>query len=278
MTGEGAPLVDCHAHVFHHGIPFVHDAWTIPDYDFTAESLIATLDAHGVERAVISGLSIAGTWNEYTLEVLRAHDRLRGTAILAPGTQRAELDRLSAGGIVGLRLQLARVDPLPNLRDDAYRELFHHARDVGWHVQVSIEGPRLRPVLDVLLQTGVDVVIDHFGHPDPAGPLACDGFAAMIEAVDTGRVWVKLSAGFRLAGTAAWRDRDSDLEAIGDVVAEELVRRVGTERLLWGSDAPFVGYEDRVTYADVLASHRRRVPDPERRAEIDRTALALYFA
>ena len=74
MTGEGAPLVDCHAHAFHRQFPFVRDAWTIPDYDFTAESLIATLDAHGVECAVISGLSIAGTWNEYTLEALRAQD------------------------------------------------------------------------------------------------------------------------------------------------------------------------------------------------------------
>ena len=96
MTGEGAPLVDCHAHVFHRSIPFVRDAWTIPDYDFTAQDLIATLDAHGVERAVISGLSIAGTWNEYTLEVLRAHRRLRGTAILAPGTHRARIAFASA--------------------------------------------------------------------------------------------------------------------------------------------------------------------------------------
>src|SRR6478735_4428857 len=163
MTGRSAPLVDSHAHVFHRRIPFVRDAWTVPDYDFTAEDLLATLDEHGVERAVVSGFSIAGTWNEYTLEVLRAHDRLRGTAILSPGTPRAEIDRLAAGGVVGL------------------------------HVQLAIEGPRLRPVLAALAESGIDVVIDHFGHPNPADPLACDGFAAMIEAVDSGRAWVKLS-------------------------------------------------------------------------------------
>jgi len=278
MNGHDAPLVDSHAHAFHRRIPYVPDAWTVPDYDFTAEDLIATLDAHGVGRAVISGLSIAGTWNEYTLEVLRRYDRLRGTAILAPGTSGDEIDRLAAGGIVGLRLQLARMEPLPDFRDDAWQELFRHARDAGWHVQVAVEGPRLRPVLDALLQTGVDVVIDHFGHPDPAGPLACDGFAAMVEAVDRGRTWIKLSGGFRLAGTAAWHeDPDGDLEQTAQTVAEALLARVGTDRLLWGSDAPFVGYEKRVTYPDVLRTYRAWVPDAGRRAEIDRTALKLYF-
>ena len=278
MTGQSAPLVDSHAHVFHRRIPFVRDAWTVPDYDFTAEDLLAMLDEHGVERAVVSGFSIAGTWNEYTLEVLRAHDRLRGTAILSPGTPRAEIDRLAAGGVVGLRLQLARMEPLPDLRSDAYRELFGHARDAGWHVQLAIEGPRLRPVLEALAESGIAVVIDHFGHPDPAGPLACDGFAAMLEAVDSGRAWVKRSGGFRLAGTAAWQDGNSDLEQTAQTVAAALLARVGTERLLWGSDAPFVGYEKRLSYPDVLRTYRSWVPDAAHRAEIDRTALKLYFA
>lgn len=279
MSANEAPLVDSHAHTFHRDIPFVPDAWTVPDYDFTADDLIATLDAHGIERAVISGLSIAGTWNEYTLEVLRAHSRLRGTAILAPGTPRAEIDRLAAGGIVGLRLQLARMEPLPDFRDDGYQELFRHARDVGWHVQIAIEGPRLRPVLDTLLESGADVVIDHFGHPDPESPLSCDGFAAMVEAVDRGQTWLKLSGGFRLPGTAAWQnDPDGDIEQTAQTVAEALLARVGTDRLLWGSDAPFVGYERRVTYPDVLRTYRTWVPDPARRAEIDQTALKLFFS
>ena len=51
----------------------------------------------------------------------------------------------------------------------------------------------------------------------------------------------------------------------------------GPERLLWGSDAPFVGYEKRVDYARVLASFRSWVPDPAVRAAISRTALKLYF-
>ncbi len=53
---------------------------------------------------------------------------------------------------------------------------------------------------------------------------------------------------------------------------------MGTDRLLWGSDAPFVGYEKRVTYARVLERYYRWAPDPVVRGAIDQTALDLYFS
>ena len=100
----------------------------------------------------------------------------------------------------------------------------------------------------------------------------------MVEAADTGRCWIKLSGGFRLAGPAAWQDPDGDLEQTAQTVAGALLARVGTDRLLWGSDAPFVGYEKRLAYPEVLRTYRAWVPDAAQRAEIDRTALRLFFA
>jgi predicted TIM-barrel fold metal-dependent hydrolase len=277
VVGKDAPVVDCHAHIFLKDMPVSRNAWTQIDYGFSAEELLAMLDAHGVHFGVISGISISGFYNDYMIRQLRRHRRLRGTAIVSPGADLYTLEQMAADGIVGIRLQLARAEQLPDLRGDDYRLLFRRARDLGWHVHVAIEGPMLRTVLEPLLEAGVDTVIDHMGHPDPADPLACDGFAAMLEAVDTGRGWVKLSGGFRLSGTDMWREPESDLDTVAGTVAQELLRRVGPDRLLWGSDAPFVGYEKRVSYARVLDSFRRWVPDPMDRAEISRTALKLYF-
>lgn len=275
----GNPLVDCHAHIFVPDMPVSGDAWIQPDYAFTAEDLVAQMDRHGVHFAVISGLSIVGYYNDYTVAALRRNHRLRGTAIVPPTVDRYTLERMQADGIVGIRLQLARQEQLPDFRSDEYRLLLHRVRDLGWHVHVAIEGQQLPPVLEALLESGVDVVIDHFGHPDPAAPLECAGFKSMLKAVDSGRTWIKLSGGFRLRGTAAWRDDPhGDLEAIAQTVANELVQKVGPQRLLWGSDAPFVGYERRVAYSDVLASYRKWIPDGAMRAEIDRTALHLYFS
>ena len=197
------PVVDCHTHVFTADMPVASAAWIKPDYSFTSEDLIATLDRHGVHFAVVSGLSIAGFYNDYMIEQLRAHRRLRGTAIVPPSVDRYSLERMAADGIVGVRLQLARKDRLEDFRSDEYRLLFRRVRDLGWHVQVAIEGQQLPPVLEALLETGAKLVIDHFGHPDPASPIACAGFKAMLAAVDQGRCWIKLSGGFRLPGPAA---------------------------------------------------------------------------
>ena len=274
----GNPLVDCHAHIFGADMPVSRHAWTVPDYAFSAEDLLDQLDRHGIHFAVLSGLSISGEYNDYMIRALRRHKRLRGTAIVRPGADLYMLERMQADGIVGIRLQLARSPKLPDFADDGWRMLLRRVRDLGWHVHVAIEGPHLRQVLEPLLESGVRIAIDHFGHPDPADPVACDGFAAMLEAVDRGNCWIKLSGGFRLPGTAAWQDPDGDLESMAQLVAGELLARVGTERLLWGSDAPFVGYEKRLTYADVLASYRSWLPDAGKRAEICRSALKFYFS
>ena len=272
------PVIDCHVHVFGADMPTSPNAWMVPDYAFTPQDLLRELDTHGVHFAVLSGLSIAGEYNDYMIRALRHHKRLRGTAIVNPQCDLYALERMRDDGITGVRLQLARRKTLPDLESKEYRLLLRRVRDLDWHVQVAVEGPQLRSVLEPLLSAGVKVVIDHFGHPDPAAPLACDGFQAMLEGVDSGRCWIKLSGGFRLAGTMAWRDDpDGDLEDVAARVAEELLRRVGTDRLLWGSDAPFVGYEKRVTYPKVLASYVRWVPEPTRRAEICRTGLKFYF-
>lgn len=274
-----APLIDAHVHAFRADMPIGPDAWTRLDYAFTTDALIRTLDAHGVRHAVVSGLSIAGTYNEYTVAAVRAHKRLRGTVIVDPAVAPAVLTQMRDDGIVGMRLQLARQAMLPDFRSDAYRLLLRRARALDWHVHLAVEGPRLAPVLDGLLESGIKIVIDHFGHPDPADPLRCAGYRAMLAAVDSGRVWIKLAAGFRLPGTDAWKDDPhGDLDTLADRVAADLLARVGPQRLLWGSDAPFVGYERSVTYGRVLASYRRWVPDRRIRTEIDQTAMRLYFA
>ncbi|MEG3146786.1 amidohydrolase family protein [Sphingomonas sp. RT2P30] len=274
-----APIVDCHAHVFTRDLPLVGDAWMAPDYDYTAHDYLAELDRHGVHFGVLSGLSISGFYNDYTIASARLSPRLRATAIVAPDTDPYVLRRMRDDGVVGIRFQLARRTALPDFSDEAHRLLLRRVRDLDWHVHVAIEGERLPPVLAALEQSGVRIVLDHFGHPEPARGLACTGFQAALEAVERGRIWIKLSGGFRLAGTEAWRNPDiADAEAIAETAAAALLAQAGPERLLWGSDAPFVGYERRMSYERALAQLARWVPDPATRRALSDTALRFYFS
>jgi len=273
------PVVDTHAHIFTPDMPVADSAWMRPDYAFTAEDYLRVLDAHGVHFGVIAGISIFGYYNDYMIEALRRHRRLRGTVNIAPGTDRHTLERMKADGVVGVRLQLARRKALPDLASEEYRLLLRRVADLGWHVHLALEGAQMPAVLPALEASGVDIVLDHFAHPDPAEGLANAGFQAVLRSIGKGRTWVKLSAGYRLTWLSTRTDSpDPRAMELARAAAARLLQEAGPERLLWGSDAPFVGHETCLAYADTLASFAEWVPDACARRRMSDTALRLYFS
>ena len=271
------PIVDAHAHIFSASMPVSSSAWFKPGQAFTAEQYLAALDAQGIHFGVIAGISIFGTYNDYMIEQLRKHSRLRGTAIVASNTDRYTLERMKADGIVGIRLQLTRQD-LPDLNGDEYRLLFRRLADLDLHIEVVVEGPRWPQVLPLLESSGARIVIDHFGHPDPKSGVDCAGFQAVLRAVERGKTWVKLSAPFRLTWAAPGLARDPRSVTLAREAARCLLKNAGAERLVWGSDCPFVGHESSVTYADTLEEFAGWVPDALLRRKLSETALKLYFS
>ena len=261
-----APLVDCHAHIWTREMPFTDNPRHTPDYDFTAEDYLAQLDAHGVQFAVLAGASLFGDYNDYLIDMLRKYKRLRGTVILKPSVERIVLNEMNEAGVVGLRLMFRGMESPPDITTYEYRRLFRRVRDLNWHVHLHTEGARLAAYVEFLETTGVKLVIDHFGTPDPAKGILCDGFQRMMRSVEKGNTWVKLSAGYRIGADAA------------AVYAKELLRVVGADRLLWGSDSPFASYESEVSYQQTLDALDDWVRDPVARRKITaENPVALYF-
>ncbi len=279
MESLDPPVVDAHAHIFTPDMPTADSAWMKPGYAFTAEDYLRVLDAHGVHFGVLAGISIFGSYNDYMIEQLRRQPRLRGTVNIDPATDRYTLERMKADGVVGVRLQLSRRKQLPDLGSEVYRLLLRRVADLNWHVHLAVEGPQLPAILPPLEASGVRIVLDHFGHPDPAEGLASEGFQALLRAVDRGRTWVKLSAGFRLTWQSQGTGTPDPLAmALAKKTADRLLQTAGPERLLWGSDCPFVGHESSLTYRDALLSLQEWVPSPQARRQISDTALKLYFS
>lgn len=259
-------LVDAHAHVFLKDMPHIPDPRHRITYDFTVEQYLKTLDEHGVQYGIIAAASPYGDYNDYTISAVRSRPRLRGTVILEPTVERYVLQQMKNEGIVGVRLPFISLKQLPDLDTFEYRRLLRRIRDLDWHVHLHLDGPRLPQVLPVLEASGVKLVVDHFGRPDPKLGVECQGFQMMLRLLENGRTWVKVSAAYRLGKEAAAR------------YGQELLRRVGPDRLLWASDCPFVGHESQVTYRETIDDVLAWVPEGEAREKVFATnALALYL-
>lgn len=261
-----SPKVDTHVHVFTQDMPLIDNPRHAPTYSFTHEQLIATLDAHGIERAAIAAASPWGDYNDYTLAALRAHPkRLRGTIICKPTIERVALETMAKDGVVGVRLPFISMKTLPDITTFEYRSFLRRLADLDWHVHLHTEGENLPFFIPKIEASGVKLVIDHLGRPEPKTGINGDGFKAMLRSIEKGRTWVKMSAGYRLGAQAA-------------DYARELLRAAGPDRLMWASDCPFVGHERQFSYQSTIDWLAECVPDRAARDRIfGETALKLYF-
>lgn len=229
--------VDCHAHVIMTNAALVAERHSAPARDCDVQEYLQILDTHGVTYGLLTAPSFYGSNNEVLLNALKiANGRLRGTAIVEPTITENELAQLKAAGICGLRLNWIRRQKIPDIASDQYTALLARARDAGLHIEVYLEGEFLAPVLKAINRSGAKAVIDHFGHP--LGPNASNskGFIALLDAIDQGNTWVKLSAPYRLR------------DASPNELIEKIIKHGNGERAIWATDWPWVGFENTLIY------------------------------
>jgi len=222
-------------------LPLASERHSAPKRDVSVEEYVGVLDAHGISHGVLTAPSFYGTDNHLLIAALDAFpSRLRGTVIVAPDVDEDALATMAQHGVVGIRFNWVRRATLPDVTSADYRRLLGHVRDLGWHVEIFLEGPKLAAVMPSLRACGVNVVIDHFAAPDPTKGVADAGFREALKGTAAGDTWVKLSAPYRLGGVDPQRYVDALLDA------------GGPGQLVWASDWPFVSHEDDVTYAQCV--------------------------
>jgi predicted TIM-barrel fold metal-dependent hydrolase len=184
----------------------------------------------GFGRAVIVQSSCHGTNHSALLDALAsAPDRLRGVALIDESTPLSELARLDAAGVRGFRLNF-----LPHLggapRHDTSRQLATRAAELGWHAEIHVAGDGLTVHKGLISSLPGPVVIDHLGRVDISAGLSSPAVVTLLELLDTGQVWVKLSGVDRVSRTGPPYADAVELAAL-------LVRHA-PERVLWGTDYP----------------------------------------
>ena len=256
---------DCHIHLFGPAAqwPFeAHSPYTSDDA--LPEQFLAMQDTLGFARGVIVSAGGYGRNYRHLQAVLeRFPDRFRGVILPAADLRREELAPLHRLGVRGIRFFGGPAGHEWSHLPTIDRRLAQLAHQADWHVQYqSLVHGHLVHVADELLALPNNIVLDHYGAFDAALGLEQPAFTTLLRMLDTGRVWVKLSAPMRST------PEQLPYPAMKPFTAA-LVKHA-PERMLWGSDWPHVQQNDRPmpNDGDLVDLFAQWVPDKPTRDRI----------
>jgi 2-pyrone-4,6-dicarboxylate lactonase len=227
-----AGAVDAHCHVFGPGdiFPFAPERKYTP-CDASREQLFALRDFLGFEKNVVVQATCHGSDNSALLDVLEhSNDKARGVVTVKSDVTEAELERMHALGVRGVRFNYVKrlVDPKP---DDYYRGIIEKIKPLGWHVVLYFEPADLAEKWNFFTSLGVPIVVDHMGRPDVSKPLDNPDFELFLKFMRENDVWAKVSCPDRL--TVSGSPLYADVVPFAKTVVEQFA-----DRVLWGTDWP----------------------------------------
>lgn len=262
--------VDCHAHIFGPvaRFPFVAERSFTPPEALVTDYL-RMLDVLGMARGVIVHGSAHGTDNRPSAAAIAAApDRLRGVAVIDPTFDAAAVDELHRSGFRGARMSTV-VKGGPGF--GSLEAIAARVKPFGWHLVVHVN--RSAELVDLaprLLATGATIVVDHVARIRGDEGTGAPAFRVLLDLLDTGRCWVKLSGLHRTSGAAyPWLDMQPLVAGLAKDHAS---------RLLWGSDWPHPNHFDWMPNdGDLLDAFAEWVADETlRRAILVENPALLY--
>jgi len=260
---------DTHMHVYDHRRPVAPAAILRPPDASVADYRLVQAEL-GLDRVVVVQPTTYGLDNRCTLDAVSAFGAAgRAVVVVDDGVPESELDRLTGLGARG-----ARFHQLPGgaVAWEILPTVAARIARFGWHVQVQMNGRDLVDRHDLLASLPVPVVIDHVGRYMPPVDPDDERFGVLLRLLDTGRVWVKLSAPYESAPDDTHR-----YEAVGRLVSA-LVGRA-PDRMLWATNWPHPGQADPPSVAELGRSAFDWMPDAvlRRRILVDNPAELYGF-
>ena len=220
---------ETHSHIYGPKDKYPHHPGRSPDLLADVAMFEAMLARIGFERAVIVQPSLYSFDNSATLDAIAEMGlhRTRGVAVCRPDVSDAELDALHRRGIRALRFFLL----VDDLGLDVLEPMARKCADRGWHVVVQGRDEWLDDALPILGALPCPVVVDHLGRTPVAAGVRHPGFRGLLKLLESGRLWVKISAPYLSSnvGPPGYEDCRSRAEALVDARAD---------RLMWAANWP----------------------------------------
>jgi 2-pyrone-4,6-dicarboxylate lactonase len=224
--------VDCHVHIVgpRAKYPMVANrAYTPPEA--TVAQLLALRKRLGIARNVLVQPSFYGTDNSCMLDALaQLGDSARGIAVVAPAIADAELKAMDAKGVRGVRINVESVGNRdPNAAKAMLAAMAKKVQPLNWHIQIYAALPVVAALTGAIADSPVPVVVDHFGGLVLNPNEQPRGYQSLIDLARAGKVYVKLSAPYRVSKVKGYTDLDPFAQSI------IYARR---DHMLWASDWP----------------------------------------
>lgn len=231
---EIPPLAcDTHAHIFGPESKYDYSprrGYTPPDASL--EDFLHLHEVLGMERGVLTQPSVYGTDNTAMLDaVAREPDRLRAVAAVGESVSDAELERLNAAGVRGIRVNIVDKGGMPFSDMAAVEHMADRIRGFGWHIEVLIHVSDFPDLRKTFARFPVDIVFGHLGYMKTDKGLDNPGFQDFLGLLRDGNCWVKLTGTYRIT-TLAETPYD-DVQPYAAALIE-----TAPDRVLWGSDWP----------------------------------------
>jgi predicted TIM-barrel fold metal-dependent hydrolase len=227
---------DSHTHIFGDPARFpLFGGRTYTPEQALPEEMDRLHQALHVQRVVIVTPSVYGTDNSCTIYGMKARGaNARGIAVIDEKTSARDLAGMRRDGIRGIRLNLATggvADPATGRQ--RFQWAATQAKAFDWHIQMFTSLAVIYGIRDLVLDSSVPVVFDHFGGTNAALGLNQPGFSDLVTLVRSGKAFVKISGAYRASTQAP---------DYPDVVpfAKALIA-ANPDRVLWGSDWPHPG-------------------------------------
>jgi predicted TIM-barrel fold metal-dependent hydrolase len=263
---------DCHLHVFGDPVtyPYSAERRNSPPAMPLAEYMAGYLDFArlcGIERMVFTQPSTYGRDNTCMLDAIKmCGGNALGIVDIDENASDAELARLNSAGVVGIRFNLG---PPNRPRESGLMEK-HLARllrldarcaEIGWQLDILTPSWLIIDMLDVYRKMKSNFTLAHFGMFLARDGGQQPGLLKMIDFLrnDGERCYMKLTAPYRMSTAPAYAD--------STVIAKALIA-AAPERIIWGSDYPYLSHSDKVNSIDLFDLIAQWIPDAATRQKI----------
>jgi D-galactarolactone isomerase len=260
---------DTHMHFYDAKRPaapgtFLPGEFTVEDYRDAIQKRL------GFERVIVVQANAYADDNTVAVEAMKKLGKnAKGVAVVKADVKDAELERLTKAGMCAVRIMTLHGGMLGF---DVMDKVVARVHPYGWHANIQLDGRELPKYEAQIKRLPGKFVIDHTGKfLEPVKP-DHPAFRSLLNLLDTGRCWVKLSAPYETSKTGAPKYEDVS------VLARALVKKA-PERMLWASNWPHPSMRkpappDDVALLDLLADW---APDAgTRRKILSDNPAALY--